>query len=67
MDKKAPTSASGQLLVDLGPVGLFMLTYNLAHRFDEPRAIFWATGVFMAATIAGLAYARFVQRRTRRC
>jgi intracellular septation protein len=64
MEKKAPTSASGQLLVDLGPVGVFMLTYNLAHRFDERHAIFWATGVFMAATLVGLAYARFVQRRT---
>lgn len=64
MSEKAPTGASGQLLVDLGPVALFMLTYNLAHRFDEPRAIFWATGVFMAATLAGLAYARFVQKRT---
>ena len=64
MSEKKPSGASGQLLVDLGPVALFMLTYNLAHRFDATHAIFWATGVFMAATLAGLAYARFVQKRT---
>ncbi len=64
MEKKTSTNASGQLLVDLGPVALFMLTYNIAQRNNEPQAIFWATGVFMAATLAGLAYARFVQKRT---
>lgn len=65
-EKPAAKADSGwtQIGVDLGPVALFMLTYNIAQRFDKAQAIFWATGVFMIATLAGLAYARFVQKRT---
>jgi intracellular septation protein len=64
MSEKTPSAATGQLLIDLGPVALFMVTYNLAHRFDQANAIFWATGVFMAATLAAFGYAWLVQKRT---
>jgi intracellular septation protein len=53
-----------QLLVDLGPVVIFMLTYNLAHkRVPEGQEIFLATGVFVAATLIAVGYAWFVQKR----
>jgi intracellular septation protein len=57
-------SGGSQVLVDLGPVALFMITYNAATRFAPGEAIFWATGAFMVATLCALAYARLVQRRT---
>jgi intracellular septation protein len=54
----------GHLLVDLGPVGVFMVAYNLANRFAaKGEAIFWATGLFVVATLVALAYAWFVQKR----
>lgn len=56
--------AGGQLFVDLGPVIVFMLTYNLARgRVPTGEEIYVATGVFIAATIAAIAYAWFKQKR----
>jgi len=49
--------------VELGPALLFMLSYNLARRSNPEDAIFLATGVFMAATLAALLYAWRVQKR----
>jgi intracellular septation protein len=62
-----PVAAGGaaQILVDFGPVALFMIAYNLAHRGAyAAHAIFIATGLFMAATLAALIYAIAVQKRT---
>jgi len=56
-------SPMGQLAVDLGPALVFMVSYNLARRVSPADAIFWATGVFMAATVAALVYAFRVQKR----
>lgn len=54
----------GQILVDLGPVIIFMLTYNLSRgRVTEGEELYWATGVFLAATLIAVAYAWFVQKR----
>jgi intracellular septation protein len=56
--------AGGQIFVDLGPVIIFMLTYNLARgRVPAGEEIYLATGVFVVATIAAVAYAWFVQKR----
>jgi intracellular septation protein len=55
--------AGSNVLVELGPAILFMVVYNVARRQDEANAIFIGTGVFMAATLAALAYALFVQKR----
>ncbi|MGE3302188.1 MAG: septation protein A [Hyphomonadaceae bacterium] len=60
-----PKARGANLIVDLGPVALFMIAYNVANRMAPPgAAIYWATGVFMAATLAALAYARVAERRT---
>jgi intracellular septation protein len=61
--KPAKSGGAGQIAVDFGPVGLFMVTYNLVHRSNPDQAIFIATGVFMAATLAALLYAVLVQKR----
>lgn len=58
---EAPTG--GHLMVDLGPVLLFVLTYNIAGRMDHDNAVYWATGIFIVATLAAIAYARLVQKR----
>lgn len=64
-DKPVPPKQSpiGQLAVDLGPAIVFMVSYNLARRYDEANAIFWSTGLFMAATLVALGYALQVQKR----
>ena len=52
-----------KLIVDVGPAAVFMLTYNLAKPFTD-AAIYWATGIFMAATALAVIWAVFVQKRT---
>jgi intracellular septation protein len=51
--------SAGNLWTDLGPVAAWFLTYNGVRRFppdngllSHENAIYWATGVFMAATAA---------------
>lgn len=53
-----------QLLVDLGPALIFMMTYSLGHNFvPKGQEIFLATGVFIVATLAAVTYAWTVQKR----
>ena len=64
MSDKAKTLGQGsKLLVDIGPAAVFMISYNLGRNFVGDQAIFWATGLFMAATALALAYAYFAQKR----
>jgi intracellular septation protein len=60
---KPKLTPGGQLTVDLGPAIVFMVSYNLARRFDAENAIFWSTGLFMVATVAALSWAYQVQKR----
>lgn len=55
-----PTGPS-QLLIDLGPVALFVISSNVLNRFPATKenAIFIATGIFIAATLAAIAYCRW--------
>jgi intracellular septation protein len=50
-----------QLLIDLGPVALFVISSNVLNRFPETKdnAIFIATGLFIAATLAAIAYCKW--------
>jgi intracellular septation protein len=45
-----------QLLIDLGPIAVFVVTYNVLNRLRPHDAIFIATGVFIVATLAAIAY-----------
>ena len=52
-----------KLLVDVGPVVVFVVAYNLARRFAGDDAIFWSTGAYMAAMVLALIIAWFTQKR----
>ncbi len=58
-----PAKAGANIAVELGPVLVFMLVYNLAQRAAPTEAIFFATIAFMVATTAALLYAWRVQKR----
>ncbi len=66
---KQTKTGGGQLLVDLGPIIVFVLAYNFAKRAETVpdggtgNAIYWATGAYMVATAIALAYAKFKQNR----
>lgn len=67
-ENKGPTKAeaAGQgakLLVDVGPIVVFVVAYNLARRFAEDGAIFWSTGAYMAAVAIALPFAWLTQKR----
>ena len=51
-----------KLLVELGPLVLFFLVNWQAgkHLSDPKQAIFWATGSFMAATVAALCASKYL-------
>jgi intracellular septation protein len=62
--------SAGNLWTDLGPVAAWFLTYNGVRRFPEnngalshENAIYWATGVFMAATAAVIVWTLSKGRR----
>lgn len=64
MSKAGKTAGQGsKLLVDVGPAAVFMIVYNVANRVMEDGAIYWATGVFMAATAFALVFALITQKR----
>ncbi|MEZ5938748.1 MAG: inner membrane-spanning protein YciB [Hyphomonadaceae bacterium] len=64
------STSPGNLWTDLGPVGAWFIAYNLVRRFPEnngllskENAIYWATGVFMAATAAVIGWTLAKGRR----
>lgn len=64
MSQSKDTIGQGsKLLVDVGPAAIFMITYNIANRVAEDSAIYWSTGVFMAATALALVFALITQKR----
>lgn len=58
--KKATDSAS-QLWIDLGPILVFVVTYNVLFRIEATKAdaIYIATGVFIVSVLAAIAYCKF--------
>ncbi|MGJ3232769.1 MAG: inner membrane-spanning protein YciB [Oceanicaulis sp.] len=64
MSEKRETLGQGsKLLVDVGPAAVFMISYNVAKTFVGDEAIFWATGIFMAATALAVLWSALVQKR----
>ncbi len=57
--QNARTSANS-LLFDLGPIIVFVLAFNVLQRIEATRdnAVFIATALFMAATLAAIAYSK---------
>lgn len=61
-----PESTSSQtvrMLVDVGPVGVWIVVYNLARMFFGDQAIYIGTGAYMIAATAALVYAVQVEKR----
>jgi len=65
IDKTAQQSANpsaketlgqgARMIIDLGPIAVFAIAYNVANRLAPDTAIYWATGLFMASTFAAIA------------
>jgi intracellular septation protein len=60
---KAAAQGAGNLWTDIGPVLTFVIVYNVMRRFPDTQdllskgnAIYWATGVFMAAVVAAIGW-----------
>lgn len=60
---KKATDSAGQLWIDLGPILVFVVTYNVLFRIEatKDQAIYIATGVFIASVLAAIAYCK-IQR-----
>ncbi len=65
-DRQNPAPALTPLqrfFIDMGPIALFMLVYNLGKSRLGEQALYVATGVLMASTLAALAYSWIKERR----
>lgn len=58
--KNAPSS---NLWVDVGPIAIWILVYNVGRRIAKDDAIYWATGAFMVAAVIALFIAVREQKR----
>jgi intracellular septation protein len=63
--KRPAKAGANQLLIDLGPVAVFVVTFNLLQRIEATKenAVYLATGIFIAATLAAIGYCKFKQGR----
>lgn len=52
-------------MVDLGPIAVFVIAYNVLQRVPATKdnAVFIATGLFIAATLAAIAYCQIKRGR----
>lgn len=57
---KRKKSDSSQIWVDLGPILVFVVTYNVLHRLEATKenAIYIATGVFIVSVLAAIAWCK---------
>lgn len=62
-DSRSTLGQGSKLLVDIGPAAVFMIAYNVAKAMGGDSAIYWATGLFMAATALAVIWAVVVQKR----
>lgn len=67
LDTAPPKKPGGmnQLLIDLGPIAVFVIAFNVLQRIESTKdnAVYIATGIFMVATLAAIAYCWFKQGR----
>jgi intracellular septation protein len=55
--------SSAKMLIDFGPLVVFLVTYFVAGRIQPDTGIYWATGVLMVATVAALVASRLILGR----
>lgn len=67
LDTAKPLKQGGvnQLLIDLGPVAIYVIAFNVLQRIEATKdnAVYIATGIFMVATLVALAYCWFRHNR----
>ena len=68
MSETQPRSAQAgvnSILTDLGPILIFILAYNVLERIDalKANAVYIATGLFIASTIAAIVYHKLKRGR----
>jgi len=58
--KPRKSGGAGQLWIDLGPILVFVITYNVLYRIEatKAQAIYVATGVFIMAVLAAIAWCK---------
>jgi intracellular septation protein len=62
-EKTASSPSNARLLIDAGPIGVWIVVYNLSRMWFADEAIYIGTGAYMlAATIAMLASVRIEKR-----
>jgi intracellular septation protein len=56
--QRPASGASSQLLIDFGPVAVFVIAYNVLLRLPayKDNAVYIATGIFIVTTLAAIAY-----------
>lgn len=54
-----------QLLIDLGPIAVFVVAFNVLQRIEATKdnAVYIATAIFIAATLAAIGYCKLKQGR----
>ena len=58
------TSEQGsRLLIDAGPIGVWIVVYNLSRTFAGSDAIYWGTAAYMIAATAALVLSIRVEKR----
>lgn len=55
-----PRPGPNQLLIDLGPTALFVVAFNVLQRIEATKenAVYLATGIFIVATLAAIAWCK---------
>ncbi len=58
---KPKKNDASQLWVDLGPILVFVVTYNVLHRLEQTKesAIYIATGVFIVSVLAAIGWCKW--------
>lgn len=65
VSKPQAKPAANQLLIDLGPIAVFVVAFNLLQRIEATKenAVYIATAIFIAATFAAIGYCKLKQGR----
>jgi intracellular septation protein len=62
---KTASGGAGQLMVDLGPIAVFVVSFNLLQRFPETKdnAVYLATGLFIVSVIGAMIWCQIKRGR----
>lgn len=60
---ESTTKQGASMLVDFGPIGVWIVVYNLSRMFFGDQAIYIGTAAYMIAAVIGLGYAIRVEKR----